>query len=254
MSLSEHLTGNYWSSETVGVAINTDHCWAEAIETMKEIWPQVQLALDLLRLEGALRIARSAVAQGICWVEAGTPLIKSEGMRAVRSLSRAFPKRTIVADMKTLDAGAVETEMALRAGANVVSISGLAHDRTVRDSVRTAARLDGMLMADLLMSPEPRKRALELERLGVDIVCVHTGVDVQKALHSRLRVSRRLLDIVSAVRIPVAAAGGVDPTIAGTLVKSGVSVVIVGSWITGSRDPGRASAQIMQKLTAIPTS
>ncbi len=219
---------------------------------MKQTWPQIQLALDLLHIEDALRIARAAARQGIGWVEAGTPLIKSEGMRAVRSLSRAFPKQTIVADMKTLDAGAVETEMAIRAGAKVVSISGLAHDRTIRDSIRTAARLDGILMADLLMSPSPRRRALELERLGVDIVCVHTGVDVQKALHSRLRVGRRLLGITRALRIPVAAAGGVDPKIAGTLVKSGVSVVIVGSWITGSRDPSRASAQIVQKLSEVP--
>ena len=214
-------------------------------------WPQVQLALDLLTLEDALRIARAAVAQGIGWVEAGTPLIKSEGIRAIRSLSRTFPKQTIVADMKTLDAGAVESEMAFRAGAKVVSISGLAHDRTIRDSVQTTDRYGGMLMADLLMSPNPRKRARQLERLGVDIICVHTGVDVQKALHSRLRVSRSLLEITKALRIPVAAAGGVDPRTAGTLVKSGVSVVIVGSWITGSRDPSRASAQIMKKLSEV---
>ena len=225
-----------------------------SIKAMRQIWPQVQLALDLLRLEDALRIARAAVAQGVGWVEAGTPLIKSEGMRAVHSLSRAFPRKIVVADMKTLDAGAVETEMAFRAGAKVVSISGLAHDRTVRDSVRTARRFDGTVMADLLMSLDPRGRALELERLGVDIVCVHTGVDVQQELHSRLRVGRRLLDIVKALRIPVAAAGGVDPTIAATLVKSGISVVIVGSWITGSQDPGRASAQIMRKLSEAPLS
>lgn len=215
---------------------------------MKNAWPQVQLALDLLRLEDALRIARAAVSHGIGWVEAGTPLIKSEGMRAVRSLSRAFPSRTVVADMKTLDAGSMETEMAFRAGANVVSISGLAHDRTVRDSVRTAARFDRMVMADLLMSPDPQRRALELESLGVDIVCVHTGVDVQKSLHSRLRVSPKLLDIIRAVRIPVAAAGGVDPTVAEKLVKSGVSVIIVGNWITGSRVPGRAAAKIIQNV------
>lgn len=217
-------------------------------------WPQVQLALDLLSLEDALRLARAAVAQGIGWVEAGTPLIKSEGMRAVRSLSRAFRKQTVVADMKTLDAGAMETEMALRAGAKAVSISGLAHDKTVRDSVRTAARFDGVLMADLLMSPDPRRRALKLEGLGVDIVCVHTGVDVQKALHSRLKVSRSLFEITRALRIPVAAAGGVNPRIARTLVRSGVSLVIVGSWITGSRKPGRAAAQIMQKVSEVSPS
>ena len=54
---------------------------------MKRSWPQVQVALDLLDLEKALRIAREAVAAGIGWIEAGTPLIKSEGMRAVRTLA-----------------------------------------------------------------------------------------------------------------------------------------------------------------------
>ncbi len=215
----------------------------------EQTWPQVQLALDLLRTEDAVRIARMAVSQGIGWLEAGTPLIKSEGMRAVRVLSRTFPGRTIVADMKTLDAGAVETAMAFRAGAKVVSISGLAHDRTVRDSVETTARYDGMLMADLLMSANPRRRARQLQRLGVDIVCVHTGVDVQKALHSKLGVSRTVRDITRALRIPVAAAGGVDPNTTMALVEAGVKVIVVGGWITGSRDPSKASGQIVQKLS-----
>lgn len=215
---------------------------------MKQTWPQVQIALDLIRLEDAVRIARTAISQGIGWLEAGTPLIKSEGMRGVRALSRSFPSETVVADMKTLDAGAVETEMAFRAGAKVVSISGLAHDRTVRDSIRITARYDGMLMADLLMSPNPRRRAGQLESLGVDLVCVHTGVDVQKALHSRLRVSRTIRDITRALRIPVAAAGGVDPMTAEALVKSGVKVIVVGGWITRSRNPSKASGQVMKKV------
>ena len=129
---------------------------------MEESWPQIQVALDLVRLKDALRIARAAASEGVEWLEAGTPLIKSEGMRAVRALSRTFPARKVVADMKTLDAGRIEAEMAFEAGAKVVSISGIAHDQTIRDSVQTAARYDGMLMADLLMSPNPRKRATQL--------------------------------------------------------------------------------------------
>jgi 3-hexulose-6-phosphate synthase/6-phospho-3-hexuloisomerase len=211
-------------------------------------WPQVQVALDLIRLPDAVRIAREASSAGIEWLEAGTPLIKSEGMRAVRTLSRRFPRNTIVADMKTLDAGRIESEMAFRAGAGVVSISGLAHDSTVRDSVRTASRHDGMLMADLLMSANPRKRARELEKLGVDIVCLHTGIDVQKSLRSKLRVSRAVRDVTRSVRIPVAAAGGVTPSAVEGLVDAGVKVIIVGGWITGSKDPAHASRQIVEKV------
>jgi 3-hexulose-6-phosphate synthase / 6-phospho-3-hexuloisomerase len=220
---------------------------------MKPSWPQVQVALDLVDVGKALQLAREAVDAGIGWLEAGTPLIKSEGMRAVRALSRQFPRNTLVADMKTLDAGTIESEMAFRAGADVVSISGLAHDSTVRDSVRAASKHHGLLMADLLMSPNPRKRALELEKLGVDIVCLHTGIDAQKALHSKLKVSRTVIDTTRSLRIPVATAGGVTPDAVEGLLRAGVKVIIVGGWITGSKDPASASRQIMEKVRDAPS-
>ncbi|MCI4347452.1 MAG: bifunctional hexulose-6-phosphate synthase/ribonuclease regulator, partial [Thermoplasmata archaeon] len=45
----------------------------------------------------ALQVAKEAVEGGADWVEAGTPLIKSEGLDAVRELKRAFPNHRIVA-------------------------------------------------------------------------------------------------------------------------------------------------------------
>jgi 3-keto-L-gulonate-6-phosphate decarboxylase len=153
--------------------------------------------------------------------------------------------------MKTLDAGTIESEMAFGAGAGVVSISGLAHDSTVRDSVRTASKYDGLLMADLLMSTNPRVRARKLEELGVDIVCLHTGIDAQKALQSGIKVSRTVVDMARSLRIPVATAGGVTPGAVEGLVNAGVKVIIVGGWITGSADPALASRQIMEKIKGV---
>src|SRR5687768_2351640 len=74
-------------------------------------WPVLQVALDEVNLDRALGYAREAVAGGVDWIEAGTPLIKACGLDAVRELKRAFPGRTIVADMKTMDTGAFETEI-----------------------------------------------------------------------------------------------------------------------------------------------
>ena len=213
---------------------------------MSHFLPRVQVALDFLRVSDALHIAGIAVSQGVEWLEAGTPLIKSEGISAVRSLSRRFPRNTVVADMKTLDAGAIETEMAIEAGAGVVSVSGIAHDRTVRDSVGIARKHDAMLMADLLMAANPRRRAKQLETMGVNIVCLHTGLDAQIAQHSAMRVSRTIRDIARSLRIPVAAAGGIDPIIAKRLVEAGVRVVIVGGWITRSKNPSSAARQVVQ--------
>jgi len=215
---------------------------------LKNTWPQVQVALDLLKLDDAVRIAGKASSSGVGWIEAGTPLIKSEGMRAVKVLSRSFPDNIIVADMKTLDAGKMECEMAFKAGADVVSISGLAHDTTVKDSVSAATKHGRLLMADLLMSANPCERALELQRLGVDIVCLHRGIDAQKTLHSGLKADQIIRSTARELRVPVATAGGVTPPAVEGLVKAGVKVIIVGGWITGSKDPALASRQIVKAV------
>ena len=58
---------------------------------------KLQIALDLLNLDRALSIAKEAVdAVDDCWIEAGTPLIKSEGMDAIRKLKDTFPNKTII--------------------------------------------------------------------------------------------------------------------------------------------------------------
>ena len=69
----------------------------------------LQVALDLLNAHRAIDIGKDAVKGGADWVEAGTPLIKSEGMEIVRQLKQKFPGKTLVADMKKMDTGAFET-------------------------------------------------------------------------------------------------------------------------------------------------
>ena len=58
--------------------------------------PVLQVALDLENLKRAVQIAKEAVKGGADWVEAGTPLIKSEGMNAVRELRRVFPSMLLL--------------------------------------------------------------------------------------------------------------------------------------------------------------
>ena len=98
--------------------------------------PVLQVALDFENLSRALLAAREAVEGGADWVEAGTPLIKSEGLDAVRELKKAFPDHLIVADLKVMDTGAFEVEIAAKAGADVVTVLGAADDDTIADAVR----------------------------------------------------------------------------------------------------------------------
>ena len=55
--------------------------------------PIVQISLDLETLQEALDVAEVAVAAGVDYLEAGTPLILGEGLHAVEALHKRYPKK-----------------------------------------------------------------------------------------------------------------------------------------------------------------
>jgi 3-hexulose-6-phosphate synthase / 6-phospho-3-hexuloisomerase len=214
----------------------------------------VQLALDFVNAERALNIAAEAVGAGMDWLEAGTPLIKSEGLDIIRRLKDALPGHVIVADMKTMDTGSLETEIAAKAGADIVCVLGVADDSTIIESVRAARKYGAKIMVDLINVRDPVSRAMVLERLGVDFLCVHVGIDQQMRGKNPLDLVRRLRDRVS---VPLAVAGGVSSESAASLVKAGASIIIVGGAITKAKDVAKATREIKKAIAmkkAIPSS
>ena len=207
--------------------------------------PILQVALDLTELKRAVQIGKEAVSGGADWIEAGTPLIKSEGMNAVRTLKAEFPNHTIVADMKIADTGALEVEMAAKAGADVVCVLAASDDSVIEEAVR-AGRLYGVkIMADLLNAPNPLKRAEEMERMGVDIIAAHIGIDQQM---KGMNAVDLLKEISGSVSIPVGAAGGLDSESAAQAVLSGADILLVGSSITKSADVKAAAKAIRDSI------
>ncbi|MBR7188856.1 MAG: orotidine 5'-phosphate decarboxylase, partial [Clostridia bacterium] len=59
---------------------------------------KLQIALDDLTLEQALRLA-SSVREYVDIVEIGTPFLYQYGMEAVRAMKRLLPDREVLADM-----------------------------------------------------------------------------------------------------------------------------------------------------------
>ncbi|MCX6681636.1 MAG: bifunctional hexulose-6-phosphate synthase/ribonuclease regulator [Methanoregula sp.] len=207
--------------------------------------PVLQVALDLTELTRALQIAKEAVRGGADWIEAGTPLIKSEGMQAVRTLKVQFPDHMIVADMKIADTGALEVEMAAKAGANIVCILADADDSVIAEAVR-AARLYGVrLMADLINTPDPVPRAKQMESMGIDIIVAHVGIDQQMMGKSSIDL---LAAITGEVTVPVAVAGGLDVVTAAQAVQHGAVMVIVGGAIVRSADVTGSTAAIRMSI------
>ncbi len=214
---------------------------------------KLQVALDFVELPRALAVAEAAVAGGADYIEAGTPLIKSEGLDAVRRLREKFPDRTIIADMKTMDAGRVEAEAAAKAGASVITVLGSAPESTIRECVE-AGRHYGMAVAvDLLGVADPLALARRAGELGVAWLDVHCAIDAQMQGADPLDLLRELRE---ATDLTLAVAGGINSETAAVAAQAGADVIIVGGAITKAVDPRQAAADIRKAIDskeAVPT-
>ncbi len=205
----------------------------------------LQVALDLLNEERAIKIAEESIKGGADFIEAGTPLIKSEGMKVIRKLREKFPDKKIVADMKIMDTGAFETEMASKAGADIICILGCADDSTIKDALKSARKYGSKIMIDLIGVKNKIKRTEELEKIGIDYLCIHIGIDEQMTGKKPTEI---LKEIVKKTNIPVAVAGGINSESAGEIVKEGACIVIVGGAITKAKDVKKATEKIKKAI------
>ncbi len=201
----------------------------------------LQVALDFTTLEKAVSLANQISGLGFSRLEAGTPLIKSVGMNAVRVLKEyGYP---VVADMKTMDTGYLEVEMAATAGADLVSILGAAPDETVAGAVEAGKDYSVEIIGDLIGVKDPGKRAEELESLGVNEVLIHVGIDQQKKVSP--------LEFLDSVRKKVsgrlAVAGGLNPEKIREIGKR-AQVFVVGGYITKAENPEKAVKDVLEAI------
>ena len=214
---------------------------------MRPTKPILQIALDFVDLPRALAMAEEAVAGGADWLEAGTPLIKSEGLQAVRELHARYPDKVIVADMKTMDAGRAEVEFAAKAGARVVGVLGAASDATIKECVEAAHNYGAEIVVDMVQVADVVKRAKEAEAFGASYIGIHIAIDEQMQGKTPWDTLR---EVTGAVGIPVAVAGGINSETAPLAIEAGASIVVVGGAVTKAINATTATRTIK---TAIET-
>ena len=207
---------------------------------------KLQVAIDLLSTEDAIALA-TKVAPYIDIIELGTPLIKSEGLSVITAMKEAFPDKKVFADFKTADAGALEAEMAFKAGADYITIVGAVDDATISGAVTKAKEYNRGVVVDTIGVEDRVKRAQEVTKLGVEFVELHAGLDEQAKPGYSVQV---LIDEASRAGVPVSIAGGVNINSIGDVKKSGAVVAVAGGAIYGAEDPAAAAKALKEALTA----
>jgi 3-hexulose-6-phosphate synthase len=209
--------------------------------------PIVQISLDFTSIRKALETARLAIRAGVDWLEAGTPLIVSEGVHSIRALRSEFPGVPIVADLKAMDGGASEAQLAAGAGATHVVVMERAHPETIKAMVRAAKDLGVKVMGDNLGADNKVAAAKKLEDLGCDFVIHHIGYDERTGLAAMGKSSpsplHQLREVVAAVKVPVQAVGGLSTEQAMRTVELGARAVVMGAPLIRS-EPGVLEDQL----------
>ncbi len=206
----------------------------------------LQVAIDVLPLD-ELESTIVPLLEHVDVLEAGTPFIKMYGLGVVQRLRALGPGHLIVADMKAMDAGALEANMAFDAGADVMTVLACAGDATIEGAVRVANDRGKRVVCDLIGVPDKVARARQLAGLGVHMVGVHTGTDDQARGADPLA---DLAAITGAVDLPVVVAGGINATTLPAILTYGPAIVISGSGILGQADPVAAAKALHEAIGA----
>lgn len=205
---------------------------------------KLQIALDTTTIQEGFEII-DKVYDYIDIIEIGTPMIFRYGVNAIKEFKDKYSEKIILADMKIADAGYFETKLALEKGADIVTVLGVADNDTIKDSLKATKEYNKELLVDLIETTDKRNKVETLENMGVDYICVHTGVDKQKRGYNPLDELKEIESFVNNTKI--ASAGGINLDTAFDIAMYS-DVVIVGGFLTNAKDSKMAAKELKEKI------
>jgi 3-hexulose-6-phosphate synthase len=127
-----------------------------------------------------------------------------------------------------------------------VSVLGVADDATILSAVTAAKQAGQEILVDMIGVADLERRAEQVDKLGVNYICVHTAFDLQGTGKSPLDELLRVKKVVKSSKIAVA--GGIKLTTIGALVEARPDIVIVGGAISGAFDHRKAALDLKAVL------
>jgi len=207
--------------------------------------PYLQIAFDIPNLERTKKIINEIPQSDRIIFEVGTPLLKKCGTRAIGELRELAKDTFIVADLKTLDVGKVEVDLAFDETADAVVVSGLAVEETVDRFVYEAQRLGIYAYVDMMNVATPIQKLKALEHFP-NVIILHRGIDEELTGKPHWELIKEMRQVFSDKKFLVAVAGGITPETAPEALAKGADIIIVGRYITQSRDVERSVREFIE--------
>jgi 3-keto-L-gulonate-6-phosphate decarboxylase len=185
----------------------------------------LQIALNSTFSE-ARKIVASLPQSDKIIIEAGTPLIKTEGINVVSDLRAIAPNAYIVADIKVSDNAEKEVAMVAQTGAEAATCLGVAPIETIDKFIQACIenKIDSMI--DLMNVSDPVSLFRKLKKLPL-VAIIHRGVDETEATKDKAIPYYQINKIKGAYNIMVAVAGGDDNREVESAIFNGADIVVV---------------------------
>lgn len=203
---------------------------------------KIQFAIDAVTLKDAVRLAQATAAH-VDILELGSPLIKSEGMRMIEVMREAHPGKKILADLKTVDAGELEADLAFSAGADYMTVLGVSDNSTVRGAIAAADHHGKAIVVDLVGVADKVARAREVVDLGAAFVEFPAGPEEQARSGHSLET---LIHAGAEAGVPFSVTGGVSLDTIVTAYQAGADVAVIGSALYSAADPAQVARQMKE--------
>ena len=209
---------------------------------------KLQLAYDLGTYE-ELYPFMEEIEEAVDIIEIGTPVILREGVSQIENVKKRFPDKLIFADLKIMDAGKLEADIGFQAGADMVSVLGLASKKTIEAAKNSAILWNRKIMIDMINLEEPIMKWADFMEMGMDYGCLHTAHDDVTDGKNTLETVEKFHEAHGGQQISVA--GGIDPEKIKNLKSCQPEILVVGSYITTAADPSKAVKTIRQVMNEI---
>ncbi|UCF45576.1 MAG: bifunctional 5,6,7,8-tetrahydromethanopterin hydro-lyase/3-hexulose-6-phosphate synthase [Candidatus Bathyarchaeota archaeon] len=207
--------------------------------------PYLQISLDIPELERNKKIISQIPGSDRIIIEAGTPLIKRYGTRVLSELRQAAKDAFMIADLKTLDVGKVEVDIAYEDTADAVVAAGLAPPETLNKFIHEAKRLGIYGVVDMLNVEDPVGKLKQLKEFP-DMVILHRGIDQETGRRLGFDLILELRQAFHDKRFLIGIAGGIVPETAKEALEKGADVIIVGRYVTQAKDVERAVRDFLE--------
>ena len=209
---------------------------------------KLQLAYDLGTYE-ELYPFMEEIEEAVDIIEIGTPVILREGVSQIENVKKRFPDKLIFADLKIMDAGKLEADIGFKAGADMVSVLGLASKKTIEAAKSSAIKWNSKIMIDMINLEDPIRKWADFMEIGMDYGCLHTSHDEVTDGENSLEIVEKFHEAHGGQQISVA--GGIDPEKLRNLKSCQSEILVVGSYITTAVDPSKAVKTIRQVMNEI---